>query len=247
MTGCEFQLDPCAAATLAAPDMPLWLAILLGAGPCLVWMVLIHRHDDHEAEPWSLVFLAMALGALSTAGVLWTWPHLEAAFASNHAVVHAFCVTALGEEGWKLIALLPLLLHSELDEPLDGAVYGAAVGLGFAGVENVIYAGHFGDVALLLQRAFTATLVHAACSGCLGFCLAVGKLHGLGRGRVFWCLLGLGIAIPVHGVYDLYLDGDRGHMLVSLLLVLPTALFLLGFKINWARARSHHYHPDGQG
>lgn len=228
--------------------MPFWLEIVCAVGPCFVWMWLIHRHDDHEHEPWWLVFCAMALGALSTAGVLWTWNLLDSCFTPDdpwwREFENAFFVTALGEEGWKLLALLPLLFHAELDEPLDGAVYGAAVGLGFAGAENVIYSQNGGDAMLMLQRAFTATLVHAACTGCLGFCWAMGKFHRLGRGRVFWSMLGLIVAVPLHGFYDFYLDGDRGNMLISLLVVLPAALCLLGYKVRWARSRSHHYHPD---
>ncbi|MCA8976934.1 MAG: PrsW family intramembrane metalloprotease [Planctomycetes bacterium] len=226
--------------------MSPWLAIVCGIGPCLVWMFLIHRHDDHEPEPWHLVLLAMVLGALSTIGVLWAQPLMEGVFESRTPFSEAFFVTAVGEEGWKLLALLPLLFHAQLDEPLDGAIYGAAVGLGFAGIENVLYATAGGgdcDVQLLFQRAFTATLVHAACTGCLGFCWAMGKFHRLGRGRVLWSFAGLLVAIPLHGLYDLYLDGDRSNMHVSLLLVLPAAITLLALKVRWARARSPHYHP----
>lgn len=223
--------------------MSLWLAIPLGVGPCLLWLWMIHRHDDHEQEPWSHIVLALALGALAVLGVLWTRPWIAGVFEPCLPFEEAFLVTALNEEVWKLAAIMPLLCMAELDEPLDGAVYGAACGLGFAGVENVFYGLHHGGVALLIQRAFTATLLHAACSGILGFCCAMVKLHRVGRKTALWLVGGLVLAVGLHGLYDLFLDGDRIRAQVSLILVLPTALYLLVLKIRWARSRSHHYHP----
>lgn len=224
--------------------MSIWLAIAFGFGPSLLWLWLVHRHDDHEREPWSHIVAALALGALSVLGVLWSRPWLCDLLEPCSASVDAFVLTALNEELWKIAALFPLLFCAELDEPLDGAVYGAACGLGFAGVENVLYAGLGGDVALLIQRAFTATLLHAACSGSLGFALAMVKLHPERRRHLLWPFGGLLLAVALHGLYDLFLDGDRARAQVSLIIVLPTALYLLALKIRWARSRSPQYHPN---
>jgi len=223
--------------------MSIWLAIPCGVGPSLFWLWLIHRHDDHEREPWLLVVMALLLGALSTYGVLWLRPWLEEGLAPVTAAMDAFVVTALAEECWKLAALVPLICMHELDEPLDGVVYGTAVGLGFAGIENVFYAQQGGDLELLLQRAFTSTLTHAACTGCLGFCWAQGKLRRLGCSTAGWLGGGIVLAVVLHGLYDLCLGGGRALSLVSLLVVLPVALVLLALKVRWARGRSPHYHP----
>lgn len=224
--------------------MVLATTILFGVGPSLLWLWLVHRHDDHEREPWLLVLSALAAGAAVTACVLWTQPMLATWFGVTDPAVDAFLVTALGEESWKWLALVPFLLHREVDEPLDGAVYGAAVGLGFAAVENVLYALATGDGTVLLPRAFTSTLVHAACTGCLGFCCALVKLARLGRaGAAVWLVLGLPLAVALHGTYDLYLIREPAHTTISLLVVLPAALVLFALKVRWARARSPRYHP----
>ncbi len=219
------------------------LAILLTVGPSLVWLVLIVRHDDHEREPWHLVALAAALGAAATAGVLWSRPLLEDALAPMTPAFDAFVVTAAGEEGWKLLALLPLVCMREFDEPLDGIVYGAAVGLGFATAENLLCAEYHASIGLLLQRASTSTLLHAAATGCLGLCVAEGKLRRFGLPTGAWLAFGATVAVGGHGLYDLFLQGDRAQALVSLLVVLPAAVTLLATKVHWARSRSHHFHP----
>lgn len=224
--------------------MHLLQSIALPLAASLFWLFVIARHDDHEREPWWLVALAFVLGAASTWGVLWLRPLLEAALAPLGATGEAFVLTAAHEEAWKLLAFVPFLCLAELDEPLDGAIYGAAVGLGFATLENM----HLADATapgfgLVLQRAGTATLLHAASTGCLGLCLAEGKLRRRGLGTPAWLLLGLAIAVGGHGCYDLFLDGDEAHALVALLVVLPLAVGLLAMKVHWARSRSHHFHP----
>ncbi|MCA8949807.1 MAG: PrsW family intramembrane metalloprotease [Planctomycetes bacterium] len=224
--------------------MSLWSAIALGFGPSLFWLWLVHRHDDHEREPWSHIVAALALGALSVLGVLWSRPWLADLLGPCPPLLETFVLTALNEEVWKIAAMLPLLCCAELDEPLDGVVYGAACGLGFAGVENVLYAQLGAGFSVPIQRAFTATLLHAACSGSFGFALAMVKLDRGGRWRALWPLFGLLLAVTVHGLYDAFLDGDRVRAQVSLFLVLPAALYLLTVKMHWARARSPHYHPD---
>lgn len=219
------------------------LSIAIPIAASLFWLWVITRHDDHEREPWPLVALAIGLGALVTFGVLWTRPWLEHLLHPASAVVEAFVVTAAAEEAWKLLALVPLLALREVDEPLDGAIYGAAVGLGFAAAENLWLAGPTPDLWLQMQRGATASLLHAACTGCLGLCFAEGKLRAPGAGTAGWLALGVVVAVAAHGGYDLFLDGDRARALLSLLVVLPLALALLAAKVRWARSRSHEFHP----
>jgi RsiW-degrading membrane proteinase PrsW (M82 family) len=223
--------------------MDTWITVPLTFSASLFWLWLIARHDDHEPEPWPLVVLALLLGAAATAGVLWLRPTLEHWLGAMSPACEAFVATAAHEEAWKLLAFLPLLCLRELDEPLDGVVYGAAVGLGFATVENLREVAGLGDLGVLLERASTATLLHTACTGCLGFCLAEAKLRRFGLHTPAWLALGLVIAVGGHGLYDLFLTGDRAQSLVSLLVVLPLAVGLLALKVHWARSRSHEFHP----
>ncbi len=165
----------------------------------------------------------------------------------DRALADAFLLTAPLEEVMKMIALLLGIGWSrDLDEPLDGIVYGTAVGLGFASVENVFYvtgaiehgAAEAAYVAGL--RGFTATLVHVSTSGLLGFFLGLTKFRA--RRRRWWLVtVGLLIAIAFHGAYDAFLSGS-GVGWIALLLVLPAMMYLLSMKIHWARGRSEEYH-----
>jgi len=220
---------------------------LLGFAPGLFWLWFFRRKDDLEPEPKLAVLRVFALGCLSTGLILLVRPLLESALFPPHSspnpFVDAYVVTALPEELVKFLALfLGAFLWREFDEPLDGIIYGVAAGLGFASVENVLYLLHTGNPWIVLLRGFTATLGHVAFSGLLGWFLARARFS-TGRRRYFQPLIGLLVAVSLHGSYNLLLFLGDGPGIISLLVILPFGLVLLGLKIRSSRARSHLYHP----
>jgi RsiW-degrading membrane proteinase PrsW (M82 family) len=225
-------------------SMPPWSTIVAGFAPSLFWLWLVHQRDDHEREPILLVIAAMVLGCGSALIVLWMRPWLETACGLDRAV-DAFLVTALVEEIAKTLFVLPILLMREVDEPLDGIVYGVAAGLGFAGVENTQFADTSRELGVVLYRAFTSTLLHAGCTGSIGFAIVCGRLRAFGsapRARALLLLLPL-CAVLLHGAYDWCLLGAEPQVRLALMAVLPVSLALLWVKMSWARARSETYHP----
>lgn len=225
--------------------MSPWLSIPAGFAPSLLWIWLVHRQDDHEREPQLLVGLAMVLGGLAALAVLIVRPWLQTMWTPD-VLLDAFVLTSLGEESWKLLAFLPLLCHRELDEPLDGVVYGAAVALGFAGVENALYATWTDSLSIVVQRAFTSTLLHAGCTGAVGYALAGWKLD-LRRPR-HWrsAFMRLGLllaAVLLHGAYDWFLLVEQPSVPMALLVVLPVTLALFAAVVRWGRSESATYHP----
>jgi RsiW-degrading membrane proteinase PrsW (M82 family) len=225
-------------------SMPPWSTIVAGFAPSLFWLWLVHRRDDNEREPILLVLAAMGLGSGSAMLVLRLRPWLETTCGLDRAV-DAFLVTALAEEIAKTIFVLPILWMREVDEPLDGIVYGVAAALGFAGVENTLWADTSHELGVVLQRASTSTLLHAGCTGSIGFAIVCSKLRAFGpapRARVLLLLLPL-CAVLLHGAYDWCLIADVPQVRLALMAVLPLTLALLWVKMSWARSRSESYHP----
>jgi RsiW-degrading membrane proteinase PrsW (M82 family) len=86
---------------------------------------------------------------------------------------------------------------------MDGIVYGARAGLGFALVENVVYLlliphslAEF--VSLFVARALLAVPGHAAWGAILGYFAARRRFDGRGPGMLGGYLL----AVLLHGLYD---------------------------------------------
>jgi RsiW-degrading membrane proteinase PrsW (M82 family) len=136
----------------------------------------------------------------------------------------AFLVVALIEEGLKTGFLWWLLGRSrELDEPVDGVIYGITLGLGFASLENFLWASLFGFKVAVL-RAVVTTLAHAAFSGWAGYYLTRYKLENQ---RLSVLGIGFLLAWATHGFYDfcLLLQRPIGSLLAFLLVA--TMLWLL--------------------
>jgi RsiW-degrading membrane proteinase PrsW (M82 family) len=123
----------------------------------------------------------------------------------------SFAVAGLVEESLKFMVLWGFAARRvAFDEPIDGIVYGAAVSLGFAGIENALYVMNAwtaddgstaASATLSALRAFTAVPMHAAFGVVMGAC--IGIAHFTPARRALWLGLGLAGAIGLHGFYNL--------------------------------------------
>ncbi len=114
------------------------------------------------------------------------------------AFYSAFVVAAIPEEALKLFVIGRYCARlPDFSEPMDGIVYGATVGLGFAALENAIYVLG-GGLLVAILRGVTSVPLHATCGAVLGYYVARGRLEQR-RGSV---LTGLAIAVIIHGLYD---------------------------------------------
>lgn len=226
--------------------MTLLAYLLIGFAPGLFWLWYFRRKDDFEPEPRMMLLRVFGLGCLAAMVILQTRVFYAGLVPAGPRVwalaVDAFVVTAGFEEGIKLLALfLGAYLHREMDEPLDGIIYGIAVALGFASVENVIYILWLDSPGIGVMRAFTAVLGHVAFTGMMGYFVGHAKFAPAARRpRLF--AYGLLVAIACHGAYDFFLFQPGPIQYVSLVFVLPVGLVILGLKIRWSRALSPKYH-----
>ena len=84
---------------------------------------------------------------------------------------------------------------------MDGIVYAASAGLGFASVENAFFLATEGDPRLICVRGFTTTIAHVMFLAPAGFFLVRAKL-GMGRWRRELATLAVVLAVLLHGSYD---------------------------------------------
>ncbi len=170
------------------------VGLLVGAllvSPCvLVYFLFIRGVDRYEPEPLWLLLLTFAWGAFGAsvmsmvgdavgAGALAVALDLGQGDPMLEASTATF-VAPVVEETTKGLALLLLLLAAaagfrELDGPLDGAIYGGMVGLGFTLAEDTLYLGRamadggLGALgATFVFRTVLAGLGHASFTAVLG-------------------------------------------------------------------------------
>lgn len=102
-----------------------------------------------------------------------------------------------------LKALFLLLILRQMRYAVDGAVYGFAVGIGFAVVENVVYAAGAQAAALdtAAARVLSVSLMHGFTTAIIGALLGLATYKGL-RGQLGHLMLGLLGAIAIHTGYN---------------------------------------------
>lgn len=130
------------------PPTPIIIASIVAAViPTLIYIGIIYWIDQYEKEPWWLLTSAFLWGAIPSIGIAFLFNsflsipiYLLAGEGAGDAVESIFIAPPV-EESIKGIALLGILFlwRHEIDSPLDGIIYGAMVGMGFAMVENVYY------------------------------------------------------------------------------------------------------------
>lgn len=135
------------------------------------------------------------------------------------------------EEGAKFAVAWAVLFRTRwFDEPIDGLVYAATVAIGFASLENALYASHV-NWPTQIARATTTPLTHSVFSALWGFgsgyALLVEKRP---IRRALWIVLPLVAAAVAHGAYDAAVVTLQKPWLASLLV-----LALWAFVIAHAR------------
>jgi len=198
---------------------------VLFVSPFVVTYALVIRWIDRfEPEPWWLLSLAFVWGALfaTVGGGLSSAVGEGVAMAVTGAGqadqgIQAFGATVLApifEEGFKglgvaIIATISAMGVKELDGPLDGAIYGGMVGLGFTLTEDTLYvaqayaeSGAAGFVGLLFLRTVLLGLSHCtftACTG-LGFGIAVEARSWFVK--VLAPMIGYACAVMMHAMHN---------------------------------------------
>ena len=132
-----------------------------------------------------MVWVCVGLGALSVAPVVWLEGLLQniPIVGNSWLVAYASATlkTAIPEECVKVSIIAAVALRArEFDEPMDGVVYGTAVGLGFAAVENLLFLVGVGMnwEAVAIKRAILSVPFHGALGAIAGALIAMARFGG---------------------------------------------------------------------
>jgi len=231
----------------------LIVVIITAFVPAIIFMLWIRSAEIYEREPF-LAVQAVFLYGLTVALILAIILELIAisiidAVAGGLSIlaynlILAVILAPFIEEFTKATGVMAVMRR--LIEPENGLVYGAAVGLGFAAAENVLYytsalaAGTDVFILTAVARTLTSTLLHASASALVGF--------GLSRSRCFYMWYGTPrawfpyylLAVALHAGFNLLatlggLDPTASGMLA--LLSLALSLVLVWFTVFWVRRK----------
>lgn len=183
--------------------------LFVSIAPIFIVLLYIYFQDKFEKEPLPFLLKNFFLGAfLSVLFTLVLTYLAQQVFTVSdqkslfQQFIRAFFIVAFVEELSKyLIVKYHAQTHVEFNEPFDGIVYAVVISMGFAAVENLLYAFQFG-METALVRGVSAVPAHAAFGILMGYFMGKAKFSNQ---RMLHNLLGLFTAILFHGTYDFFL------------------------------------------
>jgi protease PrsW len=251
----------------AVPDrVGLLLSVTAASIPALIYATVVLRLDRYEIEPLRAVLACFAWGAVGAilfslgTGLLFQLAVEEMLGAETAEAASVVIGAPLVEESFKGIAVLAVLIFArdEIDSTLDGLVYGALIGVGFAMTENILYfgqayleggLGEFGT--LVLSRAVLGGLGHPAYTAITGAAIGWSRgRYGRGVARVIVPVLGWALAVILHTAWNgglvltsVLMDQDAG--LLKLVAVQTAIVIVPAVLVLYAIARMSARHELG--
>jgi len=202
--------------------------VLCIAAPAMGWMSFIYARDKYEPEPEWALLLAFAWGMFATFPSFFvnsfndTWFTLLLGFGGLSAILSA----PIFEELFKSFGFI--FTRKEIDNELDGLVYGVCFGVGFATVENFLYAvnafiagGTVNFVLISVIRGIFTVFLHIIGPALVGFAYGYAKRKGLSTG---WKLVLVGCALAV-GMLNHAIWNTSATILTNVCLSIPFMLF----------------------
>jgi protease PrsW len=191
----------------AIGGLPLVLiGLVLALVPAGLWLAAFYQQDRLEQEPKAYVLGVFVLGALLAQAI--GQPVIRDVFRVQTWLGTDVLTTILGsilvigfvQEFLKYAAVRYTVFRSaEFDERVDGIIYGAAAGLGYATALNVQYVMGNGGVDLGVGAIHVAvvSLAQGSFSGVVGYFLGRAKFESMGP---VWLPIGLTLAAVLNGI-----------------------------------------------
>ena len=201
--------------------MFIWLVAILGALiPTIVYVLLVWWLDRYEKEPLWLLALAFLWGAVPAAifsilvELLFNIPITALGGEGLAANLISVGVSApIVEESFKAIALIGLVLalRQEFDDVLDGIIYGAMIGFGFAFSENFVAyfvpiltnEGVGAGISNIFLRAIVFGFNHAFWTAIVGAAVGYARLSRDWTRRLLVPVGGWMLAVILHSIHNL--------------------------------------------
>lgn len=238
------------------------VGVLLAAVPFAVVVFVVHLIDRWEPEPRRLLVFAVAWGGIASVAIALGVDALLSFLGAGFGDAFSSVIQApIVEEVAKALGLLLLYAGARrsFDGPVDGIVYGALIGAGFAFTENVQYfaisfieggAVQVGGVFFL--RAVLSPFAHVMFTSLTGFALGLAARRSLPTGAALrYAFPGLIGAIVLHALWNGSATFFNFFELYATLQVPLFVLFLLGIlmlrreEARVTRARLGEYAAAG--
>ena len=237
--------------------LAIFLILFAAIVPNIIYVLLFYWADRYEREPRWLATVAFFWGAIpaiiiSLVGELIIGePFISTPDSLAGDVVSGSLVAPIVEEVVKGAALFAIFWwkRQEFDGVLDGIIYGALIGFGFAMTENIFYLigsysdGGFGSLSVIIfLRSIVFGLNHAFYTSLIGIGLGIARHKRSFLARALWAIVGLTAGIFAHAIHNLgasLASVNFASFALSLMVAGGgLAITLLAIGLSWQQERN---------
>ncbi len=215
---------------LAAISFPLVILVLF-------WL------DRYEPEPARYRLAAIGWGGVAAVVLSLIAEQLLFALPGTNTFIETAVIAPIVEEAGKGLFLVVVVIfrRAQIHGLLDGLIYGALVGVGFAFVEDILYylssleSGALGITFFL--RGIMGPFAHPLFTSAFGIGVGIAVTTRQPALRVLAPILGYLAAVIMHGIWNgsAFWGGD-GFFFTYAVIMLPLLAVVLAVAI-WARSR----------
>lgn len=206
------------------------MVALLSAGiaPALALMSFFYLKDRFNTEPLLPIIRSFLYGALLVFPIMFIQYAFSVENIGQSPFVSSFILTGMLEEFFKwFIFIYTIYKFTDFDSVYDGIIYGVAISLGFATLENILYLFAHG-IEYALSRAIFPVSSHALFGVIMGYYLGKAKFNATHSRSIM--ISALFIPITLHGLYDYILQIVPGGRWFYILIPFMVILWLNGMK-----------------
>ena len=219
------------------------IATLLAAVSFPVMILVCFWLDRYEPEPARYRLAALGWGAVAAVAFSFVGEQLVFALSGTNELVNVAVGAPVVEELGKGLFLVAVVIfrHAELNGPLDGIIYGALVGIGFAFVEDIVYylqsleSGQLGVTFFL--RGIIGPFAHPLFTAATGLGIGIAVVTRRPAVRTLAVVLGFLAAVAMHAIWNgSTFWGGNGFLFAYSAIFLPLLIVILAVAV-WARSR----------
>jgi protease PrsW len=212
--------------------MPLAVASLLALVPVPVYLICVLALDRFEREPPHLLLFAFVWGATGAIVIALSMYGFARSVGAPDFFL-AYLSAPIFEEGAKALVVLVIYARkrTEFDGIVDGIVYAAMAGLGFATMENILYysdaylQGYETLHATWIVRGLFSPFAHPFFTSATGIGLGIARYARNATARVAAPAAGFLISIWLHAAWNA--SAPSYFAAVYLLFMVPAFLLVL--------------------
>ncbi len=177
------------------------MKIIIALLPVLVFLLFLILMDSFKLVKIPFLIRCLLWGSLCAVGSYFINSYILTETGIERQILSRYIAPVI-EETLKMTAILFLIRQGRIGFMIDGAIYGFAVGAGFALIENIWYLSELNSASLLLWavRGFGTAIMHGGTTSV--FSILLMQTFDKGKSRLIPFLYSLAAAMLIHSFFN---------------------------------------------